>query len=163
MTNYEIDGKMVSIEGVKIIPRFKNFSGERWDNQGNRSFTIVIEDEDLLQALMNIGYKITYFDTEDEEGNPISIPELKIKVRFDKFPPEVYTLTGDENGPVTKYNGETAKELDNLRFLNCDIVFTPYTWSSAGKSGTVPYLKKLIAIVPKEAFADKYPQLYGMH
>ena len=83
MTSYDIDGKMVSIEGVKIIPRFKNFSGERWDNQGNRSFTIVIEDEDLLQALMNIGYKITYFDTEDEEGNPISIPELKIKVRFD--------------------------------------------------------------------------------
>lgn len=156
---YEIEGRKVRIEGVNVIPALKNFSGNRFGSAGNQHFFITIDDPELLTALMNLGYNITEYTKTDDEGNEEVLYELKIRLRFDKFPPEVWTLSGDFSGAATKLDGDTIASLDSQKFLNCDISFTPYNWSNNGKTGTTAYLRKMIVVVPKEDFADKYPNL----
>lgn len=154
----EIEGRKVRIEGADVIPALKNFSGNRFGPSGTKDFMIRLTDDEAA-ALTELGYNVFFYQTKDEEDNDIIIPELKIRLRFDKYPPEVYTVYGDVHGPITPMNGETIGELDNIRFLQCDISFTPHFWQNGNKSGTTAYLKTMYVIIPKKDFADKYGAL----
>lgn len=150
-----IDGRKVIIEDAQVVPALKNFSGNRFGPSGMKDFMIML-NEDEAAALLELGYNLQYFRKEDEDGNEVVIPELKIRARFDKFPPEVYTVYGDVHGPITQLTEETVGELDNVRFVSCDISFTPYNWERNGKSGTTAYLRTMYVIIPKKDFAEKY-------
>lgn len=150
-----IDGRKVIIEDAQIVPALKNFGGDKFGPSGMKDFVIMLNDDEA-GALAELGYNIFYFNTQDEEGNDISIPEIKIRVRFDKFPPEVYSVYGDVHGTITQLDNDTIGELDNIRFVSCDISFTPYRWERNGKSGTTAYLRTMYVVIPKKDFADKY-------
>ncbi|MBO7449957.1 MAG: hypothetical protein J6U54_06260 [Clostridiales bacterium] len=152
---FRIEGRKVIIEDAQIVPALKNFGGDKFGPSGMRDFMIMV-NEDEAAALAELGYNLYFFNTQDEEGNDISIPELKIRVRFDKFPPEVYTVYGGVGGTITQLDETTIGELDNIRFLSCDISFTPYNWERGGKSGTTAYLRTMYVVIPKKDFADKY-------
>ena len=154
----EIEGNKARIEDAIIVPALKNFSGNKFGPSGMRDFVIAL-DEEQAQVLAEMGYSIFMFHTQDEDGNEVDIPELKIRCRFDKYPPDVYTVYGDVHGPITQITEETVGELDNIRFLSCDISFTPYRWERGGKSGTTAYLKTMYVVIPKKDFADKYVNL----
>lgn len=152
----EVEGNKVRIKGANVVPALKNFSGDKFGPAGMRDFVIALDDEQA-EVLSQFGYHIFMFHTQDDEGNEIDIPELKIRCRFDKYPPEVYTVYGDVNGVITQMTEETVGELDNIRFLDCHIAFTPYRWERGGKSGTAAYLKTMYVIIPKKDFADMFP------
>lgn len=154
-----IDGRKVLIEGATIVPALKNFGGDKFGPSGMRDFVIAVSDEEAA-ALTELGYNIFYFNTQDDEGNDIAIPELKIRLRFDKYPPKICVYYGDPTGAVTIIDEDNVDMLNGARFLNCDISFTPYNWERNGKKGTTAYLKTMIVIIPKNDFADKYPGLY---
>lgn len=151
----EVEGRKVRIEGAEVVPALKNFGGDKFGPSGMRDFVIALDDEQAA-VLADMGYNIFFFNTQDDEGNEVQIPELKIRVRFDKFPPDVYTVYGDEHGTITQIDENTVSELDNMRFLRCDIAFTPYNWERNGKSGTTAYLRTMYVVIPKKDFADKY-------
>lgn len=154
----EVEGNKVRIEGAEVIPALKNFNGDKFGPAGMRDFVIALDDEQAA-VLTQLGYHLFLFHTQDDEGNEFDIPELKIRCRFDKYPPEVYTVYGDEHGTITQITEDTVGELDNIRFLSCDISFTPYKWERGGKSGTTAYLRTMYVVIPKKDFADKYQGL----
>jgi len=149
------EGRKVIIEDAQLVPALKNFRGDKFGPAGMKDFVIMLNDDEA-GALAEMGYNIFYFNTQDEEGNDIQIPELKIRVRFDKFPPEVYTVYGGVGGTITQLDAESIGELDDIRLVSCDISFTPYNWERGGKSGTTAYLRTMYAVIPKKDFAEKY-------
>ena len=153
-----VEGRKVMIEGAEVVPALKNFGGTKFGPNGMRDFMIMLDDEQAA-VLSEMGYNLFIFHKEDEDGNSIDVPELKIRLRFDKYPPEIYTVYGDEHGNITQIDENTVGELDNIRFLNCDISFTPYNWNKMGKTGTTAYLRTMYVVIPKKDFADKYGEM----
>lgn len=155
----EVEGRKVSIRGAQVVPSLKNFKGDKFGPSGQRDFVIML-DEEQEQVLTELGYHVFYFEKEVKETGEIQrIPELKIRVRFDKFPPEIYTLVGDVHGVQTQLDADTVEELNNLRFLECYITFTPYNWVVNGKPGTTAYLRTMYVVIPKKDFADLFEDM----
>lgn len=154
----EIEGRKAIIKGANVVPSLKNFEGDKFGPSGMRDFVITLEEDEAAQ-LAEMGYNIFYFNTQDDDGNDISIPELKIRVRFDKFPPEVYTVYGDIHGAMTQLDEETIGNLNSLKFLDCYITFTPYNWERNGKKGTTAYLRTMYVVIPKKDFADVFGEI----
>lgn len=174
----EVEGNRIRIKDAKVIPALKNFGGIKFGSNGSRDFMIML-DEEQAAILSERGYNITYYKKHitDKDGNETIevIPELKIKLRVDKFAPDIKIYFGSYHGvervmsaPINNRDPEAASkiaqyesnvdELDRFRFLECAIAFTPYNWSTPTKSGTSAYLKTMYVVVPKPDFEDLFEE-----
>lgn len=156
----EVIGRRVRIEHANVVPTMKNFSGTKFGSNGNQRYFFITLDEEQAAILSDMGYNITVYEKKEFDDNGdeviVQIPELKVKLRFDMYPPVIKTYQGAWGKAEQVINESNADELDNLKFLDCCIAFTPYNWTNNGKSGTSPYLKTMYIIIPEPDFAHLF-------
>lgn len=90
MSSYQLE-----FENAQI--GLKNFEGRegRYNKEGERSFVIFLTEEqanDLIGRGLNV--KPPKYD---EDGNPLGRPFIKVKVRFDVRPPEIFFSRGEKD------------------------------------------------------------------
>lgn len=139
------------MENAKI--RFRNFSGrpDEFTREGDRSFALVIDDEDLANKLKEDGWNVRMRMPKNDGEDPWYY--LKVKVNFGGFPPKIVEVTSRNR---VSLNEETVGILDSAELKSVDVEISPYHWEIGGRSGITAYLKTMYATIEEDPFAAKY-------
>lgn len=141
----------LAIDNARII--FKNFTGkdDKFGREGDRSFSIVIEDDALAEQLANDGWNVKPLTPRDPDEKVNHF--IKVKISFKVRPPKIWLLT---NHKRTLLDEDTIATLQYARIENADAVVSPWRWEVNGKTGIAAYLETLYVKIEDDPFADKY-------
>lgn len=139
------------IENAKLI--YKNFSGraKRFNSEGLRNFHVVL-DPDQAKRLEVDGWNVKWPKPRDdgEERNPT----LKVKVRFDNYPPLVKMLTKRN---TVELDEETIGLLDTAEIESVDLRITgSYNQLETGWSGFTAYLNQMFVTIAEHDLVAKH-------
>ena len=141
----------LAIDNARII--FKNFTGkdDKFGREGDRSLSIVIEDDALAEQLANDGWNVKPLTPRDPDEKVNHF--IKVKISFKVRPPKIWLLT---NHKRTLLDEDTIATLQYARIENADVVVSPWRWEVNGKTGIAAYLETLYVKIEDDPFADKY-------
>lgn len=148
---------VVNIENARLI--FRNFTGKgnKFNREGDRNFSIVLEP-DVAAALSADGWNVR--EKPATEDYPEAMYTLQVKVDFDgMYPPKVVMI--NSRGVQRVLNKDNVAQLDYADVMGADITIRPYCWEVNGKSGVKAYLKALYVTIQEDLFAEKYAALEG--
>lgn len=143
------------VNGRQII--FKNFEGrgDKFNREGDRNFSLRIDDPDTADALIKEGWNVRIKEGRDEEEGPFM--RLPIKVKFTNYGPNVYLARG-ENKPV-ELDEESIACLDNIDIESVNMDIRPYDWEVNGRTGRTAYLQSMEVIQRIDRFATRYANM----
>lgn len=139
------------IDGHQII--FKNFEGrgDKFNREGDRNFSLRINDPDTADALIKEGWNVRIKEGRDEEEGPFM--RLPIKIKFTNYGPNVYLRTGDR---VNELDEEGIACLDNIDIDSVNMDIRPYDWDVNGRTGRTAYLQSMEVVQRIDRFAARY-------
>lgn len=142
---------MLQIDDAKII--FRNFEGrgDKYNREGDRNFSILIEDPDTADALAEKGWNVKIKPGRDEDEGPFM--RLPVKVKFTDYGPNVYLVTGDRRNELDE---ESIGCLDNIDIESVDLDIRPYDWEVNGRTGRTAYLQSMQVVQRIDRFAARY-------
>ena len=142
---------ILQIDDAKII--FKNFEGrgDKFNREGDRNFSLLIEDPDTADALVKEGWNVKIKPGRDEDEEPFM--RLPVKIKFTDYGPNVYLRTGDR---VNKLDEESIGCLDNIDIDSVDMDIRPYDWEVNGRTGRTAYLQSMEVVQRIDRFAARY-------
>lgn len=144
---------ILQIDDARII--YRNFSGapSKFNREGDRNFALVIDDEDICDALVNDGWNVKIKPPREEGDNPFMF--LPIKIKFNDRGPRVYLKTGRK---INNLDEETVSILDNVDILSVDLDIRPYDWEVNGKEGRTAYLQSMKVEQEIDRFAELFAE-----
>lgn len=147
------NGKVL-MDNVKI--KYPNFAGAKkgYNTKGERVFTVVIDDPDVAEALMERGCNMK-IKTPDMPGE---VPEMQfeVKVSYEYFEPIAYL---DTNGKLTRLYEDTIRNLDSVEMERVDIDFHfGKEWTVGGKTARTAYLDKILVVQEVDRFLTRYAE-----
>ena len=143
------------LEDISLI--FRNLSGARgqYNAEGDRNFSILLDDAELADSLANEGWNVrplTLRDPEDEQHY-----HLSVKVDFKGFvPPQIYSVRKSGKMLLTP---DTVAMLDYLPLEGADVVLNPYNWEVNGNTGCKAYCHQLFARISETELDLKYSDI----
>lgn len=158
--SYSVADKMenVEIEDAKIV--FRNFAGRegKFNSEGERSFSVVLDDQ-TADAMTKLGWNVKRKPPR-EEGDE-NFNHIPVKVEYHKGrPPRVVLITMFKGKPRrTNLDEDTVEFLDYADFKTIDLIIRPYEWAFNGNSGVKAYLHAIYATVNQDSFEQKYEEV----
>lgn len=142
---------ILQIDDAKII--FKNFEGrgDKFNREGDRNFSLLIEDPNTADALVKEGWNVKIKPGRDEDEEPFM--RLPVKVKFTEYGPNVYLRTGDR---VNKLDEESISCLDNIDIESVNMDIRPYDWEVNGRTGRTAYLQSMEVVQRIDRFSARY-------
>ena len=142
---------ILQIDDARII--FRNFRGEasKFNREGDRNFAVVIDTEEMADALVKEGWNVKIRDPREEGDTPFMY--LPVKVKFNDRGPQVYLVTGERRNRLDE---ETIAMLDDIDIINVDLDVRPYDWEVNGKTGRTAYLQAIEVFQEIDRFAARY-------
>ena len=147
---------ILQIDDARII--FRNFRGEasKFNREGDKNFAVVIETEEMADALVKEGWNVKIREPREEGDDPFIY--LPVKVKFNDRGPQVYLVTGDRSN---KLDEESVGMLDDIDIVSCDMDIRPYDWiiqegTPDEKRGRAAYLQSIEVTQEIDRFAARY-------
>ena len=142
---------IMQIDDARII--FKNFQGrgDKFNREGDRNFSLLIEDPDTAEAMKREGWNVKIKEGRDPDEGPFM--RLPVKVKFTEYGPTVYLNSA---GNVVKLNEESIACLDNVEIETVNMDIRPYDWEVNGRTGRTAYLQSMEVIQRIDRFAARY-------
>ena len=146
---------ILQIDNARIV--YRNFSGvgSKFNQKGNRNFSVVIEDQEVADARVEEGWNVKIKPPRDEDDRPFM--HLPVKIKFNDRGPAVYLKTGKA---VNRLDEESIDCLDNVDILSVDLDIRPYDWDVNGKTGRTAYLQSIHVTQEVDRFAERYTDEY---
>lgn len=144
----------ITLEGIQIV--YRNFEGRAgmYNKEGERNFSIVLNDEQaelLYQGGWNVKTK-----PPREEGDR-TLHTLSVEVKYGgRTVPRIVLITTKGRTPLDE---ELSGLVDACDILFVDITIRPYDWARNGKSGRKAYLKTIMVVLDEDALEQKYEHL----
>lgn len=148
---------ILQIDDARII--YRNFSGigSKFNREGDRNFSIIIEDQDVADELVKNGWNVKIKPPRDKNGNVLSDEPpfmfLPVKIKFNDRGPIAYLITGKRKN---KLDEESIGILDNVDILGVDLDLRAYDWEVNGKTGRTAYLQSICVTQEVDRFAERY-------
>lgn len=145
---------ILQIDDARII--FKNFEGrgDKFNREGDRNFSLLIEDPNTADALIKEGWNVKIKPGRDEdEGDFMRLP---VKVKFTDYGPNVYLVSG---GRRVELDEESIACLDNIDIESVDMDLRPYDWDVNGRTGRTAYLQSMQVVQRVDRFAERYARM----
>lgn len=142
---------ILQIDDARII--YRNFSGEgsKFNREGDRNFSLIIDDPAIADELVAQGWNVKIKEPREEGDDPfITLP---IKVKFNDRGPNVYLQSGNNR---VRLDEESISCLDNVDIINVDLDIRPYDWEVNGKTGRTAYLHSMCVTQEVDRFADRF-------
>lgn len=145
---------ILQIDDARII--FKNFEGrgDKFNREGDRNFSLLIEDPKTAEALQREGWNVKIKDGRDEDDGPFM--RLPVKVKFTDYGPNVYLISG---GRRVELDEESIGCLDNIEIESVDMDLRPYDWDVNGRTGRTAYLQSMQVVQRIDRFAARYANM----
>ena len=147
---------IMQIDDARII--FKNFEGrgDKFNREGDRNFSLMIEDPNTADAMIKEGWNVKIKEGRDEDEGPFM--RLPVKVKFTDYGPKVYLNSA---GNVTQLDEESIACLDNIDIESVNMDIRPYDWEVNGKTGRTAYLQSMEVIQRIDRFAARFANNRG--
>ena len=144
---------ILQIDDARII--FKNFEGrgDKFNREGDRNFSLLIEDENTANALIKEGWNVKIKPGREEGDDPFM--RLPVKVKFTDYGPNVYLVTGNRRNELDE---ESIGCLDNIEIASVDMYIRPYDWEVNGRTGRTAYLQSMEVVQRIDRFAARYSE-----
>lgn len=143
---------ILQIDDARII--YRNFSGEgsKFNREGDRNFSLIIDDPAIADELVAQGWNVKIREPREEGDDPFI--HLPVKVKFNDRGPRIYLITGDRRNELDE---ESVAILDNVDIIGVDLDIRPYDWEVNGKTGRTAYLHSMRVVQEVDRFAmDDY-------
>ena len=142
---------ILQLDDARII--FKNFEGrgDKFNREGDRNFSLLIEDENTANALIKEGWNVKIKPGREEGDDPFM--RLPVKVKFTDYGPNVYLVTGNRRNELDE---ESIGCLDNIEIESVDMDIRPYDWEVNGRTGRTAYLQSMEVVQRIDRFAARY-------
>lgn len=143
--------KNLEFENARIL--FRNFAGKegKYNREGDRSFSVVIDDPELVDVLRDDGWNVRTLPALEDGTPPLNY--MQVSVSFNVIPPSIYMISGRSRTLLTE---DTVAALDYADIINVDLIIRPYNWEVNGASGVKAYLKIMYVTIQEDRFAAKY-------
>ena len=147
---------VVQIDEARII--YRNFAGapSKFNREGDRNFAVVIEDQDIAEALTEKGWNVKIKPPREEGDEPFMF--LPVKVKFNDRGPKVYLQNSLGGRNRVTLDEETVGILDNVDITNVDLDIRPYDWDVQGKTGRTAYLQSICVKQEVKRLVDRYAE-----
>ena len=147
---------VVQIDDARII--YRNFAGapSKFNREGDRNFAVVIEDQDIAEALTEKGWNVKIKPPREEGDEPFMF--LPVKVKFNERGPRVYLQNSLGGRNRITLDEDTVGILDNVDITNVDLDIRPYDWDVQGKTGRTAYLQSICVTQEVDRFLDRYAE-----
>ena len=144
---------ILMIDNARII--YRNFSGigSKFNREGDKNFSVVIDDQKIADSLIQDGWNLKIKPPRDEDDIPFMY--LPVKLKFNDRGPNVY-LESCKNR--IKLDEESISCLDNVDIVNVDLDIRPYDWEVNGKTGRTAYLQSMCVTQEVDRFAKQYAE-----
>lgn len=145
---------ILQIDDARLI--FKNFEGrgDKFNREGDRNFSVLIEDPNTADALLEQGWNVRIKPPRDEDEGPFM--RLPVKIKFTEYGPNVYLKTGEN---MNRLDEETIGILDNIEIESVDLDIRPFDWEVNGRTGRTAYLQSIHVTQRIDRFAARYQNL----
>lgn len=146
---------VLQIDDARLI--FRNFKGEasKFNREGDRSFSVVIETEDQYDALL--ADKNKYGDCwnvkrkDPREDGDTPLMYLQVKVKFNDNGPAIYLISGNAK---TKLTEASVAILDDIEIVSVNMDIRPYDGEINGNTYRAAYLKAIEIVQEVDRFAE---------
>ena len=147
---------VVQIDNARII--YRNFAGapSKFNREGDRNFAVVIDDQDIAEALTEKGWNVKIKPPREEGDEPFMF--LPVKVKFNERGPRVYLQNSLGGRNRVTLDEDTVGILDNVDIINVDLDIRPYDWDVQGKTGRTAYLQSICVTQEVDRFLDRYAE-----
>ena len=144
---------ILQIDDARII--YRNFSGEgsKFNREGDRNFSLIIDDPAIADELVAQGWNVKIREPREEGDDPFI--HLPVKVKFNDRGPNVYLQSGNRR---VRLDEESISCLDNVDIINVDLDIRPYDWEVNGKTGRSAYLHSMCVTQEVDRFADRFDE-----
>ena len=144
---------ILQIDEARII--YRNFSGapSKFNREGDRNFAVVINDEEIKDAVIEEGWNVKIKAPREEGDEPFMY--LPVKVKFNERGPKVYLKSGKA---TNRLDEEIIDCLDHVDIVSVDMDIRPYDWSVNGKTGRTAYLQSIWVTQEVDRFADRFAE-----
>ena len=144
---------ILQIDEARII--YRNFSGapSKFNREGDRNFAVVINDEEIKDALIEEGWNVKIKAPREEGDEPFMY--LPVKVKFNERGPKVYLKSGKA---TNRLDEESIDCLDHVDIVSVDMDIRPYDWEVQGKTGRTAYLQSIWVTQEVDRFADRFAE-----
>lgn len=152
----ERNGKLV-IDNARIF--YKNFSGRITDynTNGDREFSVAIEDPDLADRLSDDGWNVRISKPKDPDQEPDHYITVTVSYKYDE--PDIRVSTGVVGKKESEQHEDTVGRLDKALIKEVRrLVINPYRWHKAGRTGLRGYLHSMYVVLEEDYFADLYAE-----
>ena len=147
---------VVQIDEARII--YRNFAGapSKFNREGDRNFAVVIEDQDIAEALTEKGWNVKIKPPREVADEPFMF--LPVKVKFNERGPRVYLQNSLGGRNRVTLDEDTVGILDNVDIINVDLDIRPYDWDVQGKTGRTAYLQSICVTHEVDRFLERYAE-----
>lgn len=138
----------LTIRNAKII--FRNFSGKpsKFTPEGRRTFSVVIDDSDLINSLSNDGWLLKPLKKRDEDEQQNYHLPVTVFYGNPRFPVQVVMISGNKR---TYLDESTIGTVDWADIIKVDLTIRPRPYDNiAGRSGVKAYLKTMIVTIRED-------------
>ena len=151
---------ILQIDDARIC--FRNFRGEEsmYNAKGNRSFSLIIPNEEMAEALMNdknefgAGWNVK-IKAPREVGEAPFI-HLPVKVKYtDRSQPRVYLISGRNR---IELNEDTIEMLDDIDIRSVDLDIRPYDGEGRFGPHRTAYLQSIYVTQEIDRFAQRFAE-----
>ena len=144
---------ILQIDEARII--YRNVSGapSKFNREGDRNFAVVINDEEIKDALIEEGWNVKIKAPREEGDEPFMY--LPVKVKFNERGPKVYLKSGKA---TNRLDEESIDCLDHVDIVSVDMDIRPYDWEVQGKTGRTAYLQSIWVTQEVDRFADRFAE-----
>lgn len=133
----------------------RNFSGRagRYNKEGERSFTIIL-DEEQGEAMIADGWNVKKKDGREPGDPPRYYLGVSVSFSNPRYQPTLVMVTSSNKVVL---NEETCGRLDGGQFEKIDISLNGRVWEAAdGKTGIKAYLKSGYFTIVEDKLAEEY-------
>lgn len=142
---------ILQIDDAHII--YRNFAGlgSKFNREGDRNFSVLIDNQEVADALVEAGWNVKIKPPREDGDLPFM--HLPVKVKFNDRGPTIYLKSGSA---LNKLDEESIDCLDHIDILSVDLDIRPYDWDVNGKSGRTAYLQSIHVTQQVDRFAERY-------
>lgn len=142
------------IDDAKII--FRNFEGrgDKFNREGDRNFSLLIEDPNTAEAMKREGWNVRIKPGRDIDDEPFM--RLPVKIKFTDYGPKVYLWTGNRRNELDE---ESIACLDNIDIESVNLDIRPYDWEVNGRTGRTAYLQTIEVFQRVDRFQERYANM----